>query len=90
MRDFYRTLVRGDVVRVESNAKGLHLMSGETCVKTFSLDVKDSYSLFIGMNNKFEKVTVLRNKSFNSEHKSNLPVVKYLNSCWPGLLNRFP
>ena len=46
-------------------------MSGETCVKTFSLDVKDSYNLFIGMNNKFEKVTVLRNKSFNSEHVAN-------------------
>ena len=43
-------------------------MHGETCLKTYGVDINDSYSVFVGLNNKFEKVTLLRNKCFSEEH----------------------
>ena len=60
--------VRGDVIRVVSDNKGIHIMHGETCLKTYGVDINDLYSVFVGLNNKFEKVTLLRNKCFSEEH----------------------
>jgi len=71
-----RSLVRGDVIHIKKGnimgVKGnIHVIHEECLLHSFETSTGEEHSFFVGMNNKFERVTLLRNKLFSEEHKAN-------------------